>query len=46
MSRACSTYGMRNAYNTLVRKPDRKKAHGRRRRKFEDIIRQDLREIW
>jgi hypothetical protein len=36
---------MRNAYRILVGKPDGKKPVGRRRRKCEDNIKMDLREI-
>jgi hypothetical protein len=36
---------MRNAYNILVGKPEEKRPLGRRRRKWEDNIRMDLREI-
>jgi len=36
---------MRNAYRILVGKPDGKKPVGRRRRKCEDNIKMDLREL-
>jgi hypothetical protein len=36
---------MRNAYNTLVGKPEGKKPLGRPRRRWEDNIRMDLREV-
>jgi hypothetical protein len=36
---------MRNAYSTLVGKPERKKPLGRRRSRWEDNIKMDLREI-
>jgi hypothetical protein len=36
---------VRNAYNILVRKPETKRALGRIRRRYEDNIRLDLREI-
>jgi hypothetical protein len=35
----------RNAYNILVRKPEEKRPFGRPKRKWEDNIRTDLREI-
>jgi hypothetical protein len=34
-----------NAYNIFVEKPDRKRRLGRCRRRWEDIIRMDLKEI-
>jgi hypothetical protein len=37
---------MRNAYNILVGKPEGKRPLGRPRRRSEDNIRMDLREIW
>jgi len=37
---------MRNAYNILVIKPEGKRALGRRRCRWEDNMRLDLREIW
>jgi hypothetical protein len=37
--------GMRNAYIIVVRKPEGKRPLGRRRRRLEDNIRMDLREI-
>jgi hypothetical protein len=37
---------MRIAYNILVRKPERKRPLGRPRRRGEDHIRMDRREIW
>jgi hypothetical protein len=46
MSRACSTNGeRRNAYSILVGKPEGKRPLGRRRRKWVDNIKMDLREI-
>jgi len=36
---------MRNYYKILVRKPERKRPRGRPRRRWEDNIRMDLREI-
>jgi hypothetical protein len=36
---------MRNAYTILVRKPQRKRPLGRPRRRWEDNIRMDIREI-
>jgi hypothetical protein len=37
--------GMRKAYNILAGKPEGKRPLGRPRRRWEDIIRIDLREI-
>jgi hypothetical protein len=46
MGRACSTHGgKRNAYRILVRKPGRKRPLGRPRRRREDNIKMDIREI-
>jgi hypothetical protein len=46
MGRACSTNGEeRNAYRTLVRKPDGKRPLGRQRRMWVSNIKMDLREI-
>jgi hypothetical protein len=46
MGRACSTYGeKRNAYRILVGEPEGKRPLGRHRRRWEDNIRMDLREI-
>jgi hypothetical protein len=45
MGGACSTNGEKNAYRILVRKPEGKRPLGRRRRRWEDNIRMDLREI-
>jgi hypothetical protein len=46
MRRACSTHGKkRNAYNILVGKSEGNTALGRPRRKWEDNIKRDLREI-
>jgi len=43
---SCSTHGeMKNVYKILVGKPDRKSPLGRTRRRCEDNIRIDLREI-
>jgi hypothetical protein len=36
---------MRTAYSVLVEKPEGKRPLGRRRRRWEDNIRKDLREI-
>jgi hypothetical protein len=36
---------MRNAYKILVGKPEGKRPLGRPRRRWEDVIRMDLREI-
>jgi hypothetical protein len=47
MNSACSTHGeKRNAYKTLVGKPEGKRPLGRPRRRWEDNIRIDQREIW
>jgi hypothetical protein len=47
MGRACSTNGAnRNAYRILVGKPEEKRPLvGRHRRRWEDNIKMDLREI-
>jgi hypothetical protein len=46
MGRACSTNGEnRNAYRILVEKPEGKRPLGRARRRWENNIRMDLREI-
>jgi hypothetical protein len=47
MDGACSTHGemMRNAYTILIGKAEGKEQLGRPRRKWEDNIRMDLREI-
>jgi hypothetical protein len=46
MGRACSTNGeKRNAYKIFVRKAEGKRPLGRTRRRWEDNIRLDLREI-
>jgi hypothetical protein len=46
MDRACNTYGeIRNAYKVLFGKSEGIRPHGRPRRKLEDNIRMDLREI-
>jgi hypothetical protein len=46
MSRACSTYEKkRNTYRILVGKPEGKRPIGRRRRRWEDNNKIDLREI-
>jgi hypothetical protein len=37
---------LRNAYNILVGKPEGKSPLGRLRRRWKDIIRMDLREVW
>ena len=46
MGRTCSTYGTsRNAYRVLVGKPEGKRHLGRPRRRWEDNIKMDLREV-
>jgi hypothetical protein len=46
MGRACSTRGAkRKAYRILVGKPEGKRPLGRPRRRWEDNIKVDLREI-
>jgi hypothetical protein len=46
MERACSTNGgNRNAYKTLVGKPEEKKSLGRPRRKWVGNIKIELRDI-
>jgi hypothetical protein len=46
MGRACSTNGEKKyAYRILVGKPEGKRQVGRPRRKWEDNIRMDLREM-
>jgi hypothetical protein len=47
MGRACSTYERekRHAYRILVGKPEGKKPLGRPRRRWENNIKLDLREI-
>jgi hypothetical protein len=46
MGRSCSTRGeKRNAYRTVVGKPEEKRLLGRAIRRWEDNIRMDLREI-
>jgi hypothetical protein len=46
MGRTCSTHGeKRNVYRILVGKPEGKRPLGRPRRRWEDNIRMDLREI-
>jgi hypothetical protein len=37
---------MRNAYKTLVGKPDRKRPFRRPRLRWDDNIRMDLKELW
>jgi hypothetical protein len=44
MGGACSAHG-RSAYKILVGKPEWERPLGRRRRRWEDNIRMDLREI-
>jgi hypothetical protein len=36
---------MRNAYNIFVGKPDGNRSHGKHRRRWEDAIGMDLREV-
>jgi hypothetical protein len=46
MGRACSASGgKRNAYRILVGKPEGKRPLGRPKRRWEDTIRMDLREL-
>jgi hypothetical protein len=46
MGRACSSYGeKRNAYRILVGKPEGNRPLGMHRRRWEDNIRMNLREI-
>jgi len=46
MGGACSTYGKgRGVYRILVGKPEGRKPLGRPRRRWEDNIRMDLREV-
>jgi hypothetical protein len=46
MSRACKTHGEeRSTYRVLVGKPDGKRPLGRPRRRWEDNIEMDIREI-
>jgi hypothetical protein len=46
MGGACSTHGeKRNACRNLVGKPEGKRSLGKPRRKWEDSIKMDLREI-
>jgi hypothetical protein len=40
------TREMKNVYIILVRKPEGKRPIGRLKRRWEDNIRMDLREIW
>jgi hypothetical protein len=46
MGRACNMNGeKKNAYKIMVRKPDGKRPLGRRKRRWVDNIKMDLREI-
>jgi hypothetical protein len=48
MGRACGAHGggeVRGAYNILVGRPEGRRPLGRPRRKWEDNIKMDLREI-
>jgi hypothetical protein len=46
MGRACNTHGVKiNAYRILVGKPEEKRPLGRSRRRWEDNIRMDLKEV-
>jgi hypothetical protein len=46
MGRACSTYGeKRGAYRVLVGKPEGRRPLGRPRRRWENNIKIDLREV-
>jgi len=45
MDGSCSKHGeMRKVYKILVGKPEGKKPHGRRRHRWEDNIKMDLKE--
>jgi hypothetical protein len=47
MGRACSTNGLKmNEYRILVGKPKGKRPLGRRRRRWVDNIKMDLRQNW
>jgi hypothetical protein len=46
MGRTCGTYGARRgAYRALVGKPEGRRPLGRPRRRWEDNIKMDLREV-
>jgi hypothetical protein len=46
MGRTCGTYGeRRGAYRALVGKPEGRRPLGRSRRRWEDNIKMDLREV-
>jgi len=46
MGGACSAYGERRGlYRVLMGKPERKRPHGRPRRRWEDNIKMDLQEV-
>jgi hypothetical protein len=46
MGRACSTNGeKKNAYRILIAKPEGKRPQGRHKRRWEDNIKVDIREI-
>jgi hypothetical protein len=46
MSRACNVYGEgRGVYRGFVRKPERKRPHGRPRRRWENNIEMNLQEM-
>jgi hypothetical protein len=45
MGRACRTYGVRCAYRALVWKPERRRKLGRPRRRWEDNIKMNLRDV-
>jgi hypothetical protein len=46
MGRTCSTHGeLRNAYKILITERERKRPHGKPRRRWEDYVPMDLREI-
>jgi hypothetical protein len=47
MGRACSSVGeMRGAYKILVGRPEGRRPLGRPRRRWEDIIKMDLKDGW
>jgi hypothetical protein len=47
MGGTCSTHGSdKNVYKILVGEPEGKKLHGTPRRRWENNIKMDLRNIW